>query len=59
MTEAAEQGRIDRERRDAQASQRALQAMQAAGQRMAANTAVRLSDNRPFIDDLRLMGVRI
>ena len=59
MNQAAEQGRSDRERRDAQASQRALQAMQAAGQRMAANSAVRLSDNRPFIDDLRLMGVRI
>lgn len=59
MNQASEQAKRDREVRDAKASQRSLQAMQAAAARMAASSAIRLSDNAPFIQDLRLMGVRI
>lgn len=59
MNQASEKAKRDREVRDAKASQQALKSMQAAAARMAASSAIRLSDNAPFIQDLRLMGVRI
>lgn len=59
MNQASEQAKRDREVRDAKASQQAMQSMQAAAARIAASSAIRLSDNAPFIQDLRLMGVRI
>lgn len=59
MNDATKQAERDRAVREAQASQRSMQAMQAAAARMAASSAIRLSDNAPFIHDLRLMGVRI
>lgn len=59
MNQASEQAKRDREVRDAKTSQQAMQSMQAAAARIAASSAIRLSDNAPFIQDLRLMGVRI